>query len=115
MANVKNFGLVGVADNVQYGKAGPRLKHTAGAFEFRNAADGADAALTAAGITSSAGNVTLTTGNVVMSAAAGTMSIGGDTTLSRHAAGMFQFDGTAAVIMGACRRTTGGLLSGRSG
>ena len=43
MANVKNFGLVGVADNVQYGKAGPRLKHTAGAFEFRNAADGANA------------------------------------------------------------------------
>jgi hypothetical protein len=113
MANVKNFGLVGVADNVQYGKAGPRLKHTAGAFEFRNAADGANAALTAAGITSSAGNVTLTTGNLVASAGdlnatlgnlnlaatGATVVIGTDTTLSRHAAGIFKFNGTAATVV----------------
>jgi len=99
MANVKNFGLIGVGTNVQYGKAGSRIINNGGTFEFRNAAGAGDVAITTAGITSSAGNVTLTTGNVVMSAAAGTMSIGGDTTLSRHAAGMFQFDGTAAVVM----------------
>jgi hypothetical protein len=98
MANVKNFGLVGVGGDVQFAKAGPRIIPSAGTFQLRNATNAADAALTAAGITSSAGNVTLTTGNLVLSAVAGTLSVGGDTTLSRSAAGVFQFNGTAAVI-----------------
>ena len=36
---MKQFCLEGVADNVQYGKNGPRVKHTAGVFAMRNAAD----------------------------------------------------------------------------
>ena len=99
MANVKNFGLVGVGDNVQYGKAGSRIINNAGTFNFKAAAGGGDVAITTAGITSSAGNVTLTTGNVDLGAAAGTVSIGGDTTLSRHAAGIFQMNGTAAMVL----------------
>ena len=99
MADVKNFGLIGVGTNVQFSKGGSRIINNAGTFNFKNAAGSGDVAITTAGITSSAGNVTLTTGNVVLSAAAGTVSIGGDTTLSRHAAGIFQLDGTAAVVM----------------
>lgn len=99
MANVKNFGLTGVADNVQYGKAGPKLKHTAGTFQFRNATDAGDAALTAAGITSSAGNVTLTTGNLVLSSNAGVVTLGDAGSISRAATGVFQMSGTGAVIV----------------
>jgi len=99
MADVKNFGLIGVGTNVQFGKASSRIINNAGTFNFKNAAGSGDVAITTAGITSSAGNVTLTTGNLVMSSAAGTLSVNGDTTLSRHGAGIFQFDGTAAVVM----------------
>lgn len=99
MANVKNFGLIGVADNVQFGKAGPKLKQTTGTFQFRNAADAADAALTAAGITSSAGNVTLTTGNLVLSSNSGVVTLGDAGSISRAATGVYQFSGTGAVIM----------------
>ena len=99
MANVKNFGLIGVGTNVQYGKGGARIIESSETFSFKNAVNSANVAITAAGITSSAGNVTLTTGNVVMSDTAGTMSIGGDTTLSRHAAGIFQLNGDKAVVM----------------
>ena len=99
MANVKNFGLIGVGSDVQYGKTGPRLKHTAGTFQFRNATDAADAALTAAGVTSSAGNVTLTTGNVVLSSNAGVVTLGDAGSISRQATGVFQLSGTGAVIV----------------
>jgi len=99
MADVKNFGLIGVGQNVQYGKGGSRIISNSGTFNFKAAAGGTDVAITTAGITSSAGNVTLTTGNLELSAAAGTLSIGGDTTLSRHDAGMFKFNGTAAVVI----------------
>lgn len=98
MANVKNFGLIGVADNVQFGKSGPKLKQTTGTFEFRNAADNAAAALTAAGITSASGNVTLTTGNVVLSNS-GVLTLGDAGSLSRVAAGVYQFSGTGAMIV----------------
>ena len=98
MANVKNFGLIGVGSDLQLGKAGTRLINNAGTFNFK-AADGfTDAALTSAGITSSAGNITLTTGNAVLSSTSGTVSIGGDTTLSRQGAGVFQLNGTKAFI-----------------
>lgn len=40
MADVKNYGLTGVAPNVQFGKAGPRLKATdESTIEARNTAD----------------------------------------------------------------------------
>lgn len=99
MANVKNFGLIGVGSDVQYGKAGPRLKHSAGTFNFKAADGSTDSALTAAGITSSAGNITLTTGNLVASSSAATLSIGGDTTLSRQQAGVFQLGGSGGVVV----------------
>lgn len=97
MANVKNFGLIGVGSDLQFGKAGTRLVNNAGVFNFKAANGSTDVALTAAGITSSAGNVTLTTGNVVLSDNAGTVGIGG-ATLSRQAASILKFDGTAAFM-----------------
>lgn len=99
MANVKNFGIIGVGSDVQWGKTGPRLTQTAGTFQFKNSTLGADAPLTAAGITSSAGNVTLTTGSLEVVDTAGTVVIGNDTTLSRQQAGVYKFNGTAAVIV----------------
>jgi hypothetical protein len=98
MANVKNFGLIGVGSDLQLGKAGTRLINNAGTFNFKAANGTTDAALTSAGITSSAGDVTLTTGNVVLSDTAGTFSIGGDTSFSRQGAGVFSFDGTKAFV-----------------
>ena len=98
MANVKNFGLVGVGSDLQFGKAGTRLVNNAGTFNFKAADGSSDAAITLAGITSSAGNVTLTTGNLALTATDGTVSIGTDTTLSRQQAGVFQFNGTKAFI-----------------
>jgi hypothetical protein len=99
MANVKNFSLIGVGSDVQYGKTGPRIKHTTGTFQFRNATDAGDAALTAAGITSSAGNVTLTTGNVVLSSNSGVVTLGDAGSLGRAAAGVYSLSGTGGIIM----------------
>lgn len=98
MANVKNFGLVGVGSDLQLGKAGTRIVNNAGTFNLKAANGSTDAALTAAGITSSAGNVTLTTGNLVLSENTGTIGIGG-ATLSRAAAGVLKFDGTSAMMV----------------
>lgn len=98
MANVKNFGLIGVGSDLQLGKAGTRLINNAGTFNFKAANGSTDAALTSAGITSSAGNVTLTTGNAVLSSTSATVSIGGDTSLSRQGAGVFRLDGTKAFV-----------------
>lgn len=50
MANVKNFGLVGVGGDVQFAKSGPRIIPSAGVFQLRNATNAADAALTTAGL-----------------------------------------------------------------
>lgn len=98
MANVKNFGLVGVGSDLQFGKTGTRLINNAGTFNFKGSNGTTDAALTAAGITSSAGNVTLTTGNLVLSANAGTISIG-DASLVRNSAGVLQASGTSAFMV----------------
>lgn len=35
----KNYGLNGISDNVQFGKAGPRIKDNSGSLEIRNATD----------------------------------------------------------------------------
>lgn len=99
MANVKNFGLAGVGSDLQFGKAGARLINNAGTFNFKAVNGATDAALTAAGITSSSGNVTLTTGNVVMVDAAGKITIGGSDMLQRTAAGLPQLSGSAAVVI----------------
>ncbi len=97
MANVKNFGLIGVGSDLQLGKAGTRLVNNAGTFNFKAADGSTDAALLSAGITSSAGNVTLTTGNLVLSDNAATVGIGG-ATLGRQATGVLKFNGTAAFM-----------------
>ena len=99
MADVKNFGLIGVGSSLQFSKAGPKLVNGAGVFNFKQADGTTDTALTAAGITSSAGNVTLTTGNVVLTSTAGVVSIGTDTSLSRSAAGVFSLNGSKAVVL----------------
>jgi hypothetical protein len=51
MANIKNFGLIGVGNDVQFGKSGPRLINNSGVFAFRNAAANADADITAGNLT----------------------------------------------------------------
>lgn len=99
MANVKNFGLIGVGSDLQLGKAGTRLVNNAGTFNFKAANGSTDAALTAAGITSSAGNVTLTTGNLVLSSNSGVVSIGGTNMLQRSAGGYPQLSGSASVLI----------------
>lgn len=99
MANVKNFGLTGVGSDIQLGKGGARLASSEGVFNFKAANGSTAAALTAAGITSSAGNVTLTTGNVVLSSNSGVMTFGDAGSISRAATGVFQLGGTGAVIV----------------
>ena len=88
MANVNNFGLVGIGQNVQFGKAGSSIitATTPGVFSFQTAAS-ADAAITTAGITSS-GNLSLTSGNV---------SFNGDTLGA--SSGVFTFSGTGAIVV----------------
>ena len=39
MANIKNFGLVGIGNDVQFGKNGSRLITSGADFHFRNAQD----------------------------------------------------------------------------
>ena len=99
MANISNYGLVGVGSSLRFSKGGANLSTTGSSFTFLQSDNSTDAALTAGAITSSAGNVTLTTGNVVLSDSGGILSIGGDTTLSRLEAGVFQFNGTQAVVV----------------
>ena len=99
MANVKNFGLAGVGGDLQFGKAGARLINNAGVFNFKAVNGTSDAALTAAGITSSAGNVTLTTGDVDMVDAAGKLRIGGTDMVQRTESGLPQLSGSAAVVI----------------
>jgi len=47
MANIKNFGLVGVGSDVQFGKSGPRLINNSGVFAFRDSGNANDANITA--------------------------------------------------------------------
>lgn len=90
MANVKNFGLIGVGSNVQFGKAGSKIVLEGGAFQFKAANGSTDAALSSAAITAS--------GNVAISGTSGAFSINADTTLTRLQAGVFKFDSSAAVV-----------------
>lgn len=91
MANVKNFGLIGVGSDVQFGKAGTRIINNAGVFTLK-AADGTlDAALAAAGITSS--------GNLDLSTAAGKVVIEGADILGKTANGHTHLFGTSGVVL----------------
>ena len=100
MADVKNFGLIGVGSSLQFSKAGPKLVNNSGVFNFKQADGTTDTALTAAGITSSAGNVTLTTGNLVLSAETGAFSIGGTNMIVKNATtGGVQLAGVSSVAL----------------
>src|SRR5574344_2479334 len=91
MANVKNFGLIGVGSDVQFGKAGTRIINNAGVFTLK-AADGTlDAALAAAGITSA--------GNLDLSTAAGKVVIEGADILGKTANGHTHLFGTSGVVL----------------
>lgn len=59
MAEIKNFGLAGIGDNVQLGKAGPRLKVNMDVVEARNASDSDLAIIRGANAVSSSDMVTL--------------------------------------------------------
>lgn len=103
MADVKNFGLIGVGSNLQFGKGGSKLVFADGKFQLRDKNNATDVALNAAGIVSSSGGITATTGNITATAgdlvaAAGKLDLGG-TTLSKHAAGVLKADGTGAFML----------------
>ena len=91
MANVKNFGLIGVGSDIQLGKAGARIINNNGVFTLKGANGTLDAALTAAGITSS--------GNLTLSAESGKVSIGGIDVLSKSANGHVQLNGVSGVVL----------------
>lgn len=63
MAIIKNFGLSGIGSDVQLGKAGLRLKASAGTLSLRNAADTANAGLTVGSLQT--GDFTVSTGATV--------------------------------------------------
>lgn len=50
MANIKNYGMTGIAADVQFGKAGPRLINDTGVFKFKNTAGSDFADLQAANL-----------------------------------------------------------------
>lgn len=88
MANVKNFGLIGVGSDLQLGKGGVRLVNDTGVFSFRGANGSSAAAVTASSVTASSGDFVATAGKLTLN----------DTSLSRHAAGVLKFDGTGALM-----------------
>ena len=98
MADVKNFGLIGVGSSLQFSKGGAKLVNNAGTFNFKAANGTTDTAATASALTATTGDLTATAGNLVLTATGGTISVGTDTTLSRQQAGVFQFNGTAAFV-----------------
>jgi len=67
MSNIKNFGLVGVATDVQFGKAGPRLVNDSQVFKFKDAA-GTNAAQIVAGNATVAGLTVDADGTIDMGA-----------------------------------------------
>ena len=99
MADVKNFGLIGVGSNLQFGKGGTKLINNAGTFNFKAANGTSDAAVTLAGLTSSAGNVTLTTGDVVLSSETGKLTIGSTNMIQKSTGGVPQISGAGAVLI----------------
>ena len=98
MADVKNFGLVGVGSSLQFSKGGAKLVNNAGTFNFKAANGTADTAVTASALTATTGNLAATLGNLTLSATGATITVGTDTVLSRQQAGVFQFNGTRAVV-----------------
>jgi hypothetical protein len=103
MANIKNFGLVGVGSQVQFGKSGPQLINNSGVFAFRDAANANDANVTA-------GNLTLS-GNLEVNGTTTTINTTNITTadqtiiLSNGSTTDTQANGAGIVVQGATQHT----------
>jgi hypothetical protein len=103
MANIKNFGLVGVGSQVQFGKSGPQLINNSGVFAFRDAGNANDANITA-------GNLTLS-GNLEVNGTTTTVNTTSITTadktfiLSNGAATDTAADGSGFEVQGATLHT----------
>lgn len=99
MANVKNFGLVGVGPELQFSKGGSKVVTSGSNFLLRNAANSADVALTLSALTASTGNITATAGNLVLTSETGKFTIGGTDMLQKSAGGYPQIPGSDSVLI----------------
>jgi hypothetical protein len=103
MANIKNFGLVGVGSDVQFGKSGPRLINNSGVFAFRDSGNANDANITA-------GNLSLS-GNLEVNGTTTTVNSTSITTadktfvLSNGASTDSAADGSGFEVQGATLHT----------
>ena len=79
MADVKNFGLIGVGSSLQFSKGGAKLVNNAGTFNFKAANGTADTAVTASALTATTGDLAATLGNLTLSATGATITVGTDT------------------------------------
>lgn len=114
MANVKNFGLIGVSDVVQFGKGGAKITQTGGAFALRNAGNSADASLNLAALTASTtieatGSITAGTGLTVTTGGA---DITGNSTVDGTlGTGALTVTGGATVSTGNVSVTLGNITA----
>lgn len=101
MANVKNFGLIGVGQELQFGKNGTKLYNDEGVFSFKTVAglQGAEANILAGSITANSGDLIVTAGNLVVTSSTGKVTIGGGDVLEATAAGLPKLSGAAAVLV----------------
>jgi hypothetical protein len=103
MASIKNFGLIGVGSQVQFGKSGPQLINNSGVFAFRDATNANDANVTAGSLTLSGDltvNGTTTTVNTTsISTADQTIILSNGSTTDAMA------NGAGIVVQGATQHT----------
>ena len=92
MAAISNYSLVGVGQNLKFSKGGANLS-TNGVSGFSLLlANNSTAAPLASGAITAAGSINANSD-------VATLSINGDTVLSRQQSGIFQFNGTGAVVV----------------
>ena len=126
MANVKNFGLVGVSNSVQFGKNGPQVDTTTlDTFEFykKGGSLGANYSLVNTGaLNVKTGDLTATQGNFYLSNVNAAIVVGGDTVLSRAevgtingAVGAYRFGGVAGLAIPVGTTTDKATLTGVDG
>lgn len=114
MADVKNFGLTGISDDVQFGKGGGRVVYNSGANDFRFTSDGTT--LVNIQVATPTGANEVATKEYVDSVAAGldpkasvdvatTARLGGTYTSNGGTAGNGQFTGISTSIDGELTQT----------
>jgi trimeric autotransporter adhesin len=109
MANIKNFGLVGVGSDVQFGKAGPRLKgSTDGAFKFYQADGTTFGDVVAGNLTADSLKGALNEGKLVVVDADGKLGLG---SLAADAASKAYVDAADATLQGNIDTVAGDLAS----